>query len=90
MKLKEVHFKVKMMAEKQAVQSIRLFHISLQQSGGKEHLLSQKGKYANFKVVQILISNKMVEEHCSVHSIKIHNRSSSIVPFSLSFGIKGR
>ena len=39
------------------------------------------------KVVQLFISKKMVEEHCSVHSIKICKRSSCIAPLSLSFGI---
>jgi hypothetical protein len=31
------------------VQSIRLFHISLELNGGKKHLLLWKRKYANFK-----------------------------------------
>ena len=31
------------------VQSIRIFHISLEQSGGKKDLLPWKGNYANFK-----------------------------------------
>jgi len=42
------------------------------------------------KVVQLFISKKKVEEHCSVHSIKIHKGSSCIAPICLSFGIKGR
>jgi len=41
------------------------------------------------KVVQLFISKKMVEEHCSVDSIMIHKGSSSIVPLSLNLGIKG-
>jgi len=41
------------------------------------------------KVVQLFISKKIMEEHCSVHSIMIHNGSSSIVPLSLNFAIKG-
>jgi hypothetical protein len=42
------------------------------------------------KVVQLFISKKMVEEHCSVHSIMIHTERGCIAPCSLSFGIKGR
>jgi len=42
------------------------------------------------KVVQLFISKKMVEEHRSVHSIKICKGSSCIPPLSLRFGIKGR
>jgi hypothetical protein len=42
------------------------------------------------KVVQLFIGKKMVEEHCSVHSIKICKGSRCIAPLSLSFGIKGR
>jgi len=38
------------------------------------------------KVVQLFISKKMLEEHCSVHSIKIFKGRSCIVPCSLSFG----
>jgi len=42
------------------------------------------------KAVPLFISKKMVEEHCSVHSIKICKGRSCIAPLSLSFGIKGR
>jgi len=42
------------------------------------------------KVVQLFISKKMVEEHCSVHSIKISKVSSFIAPLIVSFGIKGK
>jgi len=39
-------------------------------------------------VVQQFISTKMVEEHCSVHYIKICKGSNCIAPLSLSFGTK--
>jgi hypothetical protein len=42
------------------------------------------------KVVQLFISKKMVEEHCSVHSIKISKGSSCIAAISLSSGTKWR
>jgi len=42
------------------------------------------------KVVQLIISKKIVEENCSVHSIIICKGRSCIAPLSLSFGIKGR
>jgi len=42
------------------------------------------------KVVHLFISKKMVEEHCSVYSIKIAKGSSCIAPLNVSFGIKGK
>jgi hypothetical protein len=42
------------------------------------------------KVVQLFISKKMVEEHCSVHSIKICKGNTCTAPLHLSFGIIGR
>jgi hypothetical protein len=38
------------------------------------------------KVVQLFNSKKMLEEHCSVHSIKTVKGRSGIVPRSYSFG----
>jgi len=72
------------------VQSIRLFHVSLKYSGGKDYFLLWKGKFANFKSGPTIYLYQMVEEHCSVHSIQICKGSSCIVPLSLSFGIKQR
>ena len=72
------------------VQSIRDFQVSLQYSGGEEHLFLWKGKYANFKSGPAMYQYQMVEEHCPVHSIKISKGSSRIAPLSLSFGIKRR
>ena len=40
------------------------------------------------EVVQLFISNKMVETKCPVHSIKICEGSSCVAPLCLSFGIK--
>ena len=72
------------------VQSIRIFHISLEENGGKSMCCYQKETMRISKVVQLFTSKKMVEEHCSVHSIKICKGSSCIAALSLSFGIKGR
>ena len=69
------------------IQFIRHFHIILEYSGGKEHLLLWKGKYANFERGPTIYQYQMVEEHSSVHSITICKGSSYIAPLSLSFGI---
>jgi hypothetical protein len=42
------------------------------------------------KVVQLFFRKKMMEEHCSVHSITIGKGRNCIVPLNLTFGIKGR
>ena len=66
------------------------FHVSLEHSGSKEHLLLLKGKYVSFKSGPTIYQYQMVEEHYCVHSIQIWKGSSCTDPLSLSFGIRWR